>query len=330
MNNFEPTPIGGYFELADNDGNFEFPIYGVMLNTSRNALEYIIRSLHDAKHVYLPLYTCEAVVEPFKRLPNVGFSFYHINNRFEIADDIQLKDGEYLITNNYFGLKDAYIQQLADKYGDRLIVDNAQALFAPVISAIKAVYSCRKFVGVADGGVAVGISGLDAIGLVTEDTLSHCDHLVIRKEHGAEAGFKNYQHNEEMLDNQPIRLMSHYTREILSHIDYNKLIAKRRANFEYLHMALGEHNQLQLPDMSTLACPMVYPFVGRANVDLRLKLIQNKVFVACYWPNIFDWAKPNDLEYTLAERLVAIPIDQRYGEEDMNRIIEIINNGTDC
>lgn len=319
----EVKAIGGYFELADNDGTFDFPIKGVMLNTSRNALEYIIRSLPDCKHIYLPIYTCEAVVEPFKRLPNVGFSFYHINNKLEIADDIQLKDGEYLIANNYFGLKDAYIKQLADKYGDRLIVDNAQALFAPVLPGIKAAYSCRKFVGVADGGVAVGVSDFDAIGLNVEYTLSHCDHLMIRKEHGAESGFKNYQHNEEMLDNQPIRQMSSYTRDILSHIDYDKVNAKRRINFEYLHNVLGSHNQLVLPELDTFACPMVYPYIGPANADLRMKLIQNKVFVARYWPNVLNWAKPNDLEYTLAERLVAIPIDQRYGIKDINRIIEV-------
>ena len=132
--------IGGYFELAEREVEGNYPVDGVRLNTSRNALEYIIKCLPDCKHVYLPLYTCEAVVEPFKRLPNVGFSFYHINNRFEIAEEITLHDGEYLIANNYFGLKDAYIAQLAQQYGYRLIVDNAQALFAPVLPGIKAVY----------------------------------------------------------------------------------------------------------------------------------------------------------------------------------------------
>ena len=89
--------IGGYFELADREAGGRYPVDGVRLNTSRNALEYIIRSLPDVRHVYLPLYTCEAVVEPIKRLPNVGFSFYHINNKFEIADEINLKNCEYLI-----------------------------------------------------------------------------------------------------------------------------------------------------------------------------------------------------------------------------------------
>lgn len=318
--------IGGYFELANREAEGNYPVDGVRLNTSRNALEYIIRCLPDCKHVYLPLYNCEAVVEPFKRLPNVGFSFYHINNKFEIAEEVTLHEGEYLIANNYFGLKDAYIAELAQKYGDRLIVDNAQALFAPALPGIKAAYSARKYVGVADGGFAVGVDGLDVLNFELDDASEHDSHLLIRKEQGAEAGFKDYQQNEGKLDNQPIRRMAYQTQDILLHIDYQNVIAKRRANFEYLQKALGSHNQLVLPELDSFACPMVYPFIGPANVDLRSKLIVNKIFVARYWPNVLEWAKPDDLEHTLTTRLIPLPIDQRYGKEDMDRIIEIINN----
>lgn len=318
--------IGGYFELADREKDGNYPVDGVRLNTSRNALEYIIRCLPDCKHVYLPYYTCVAVVEPFKRLPKIGFSFYYINNRFEIAEEINLQDGEYLIANNYFGLKDAYIAGLAKQFGDRLIVDNAQALFAPALPGIKAFYSARKYVGVADGGFAVGVTDLDALICELDDASSHDSHLLIRKEQGAEAGFKYYLQNENKLDNQPIRRMAHQTQDILTHIDYDKVIAKRRANFEYLHKSLGSHTQLVLPELDTFACPMVYPFIGSVNVDLRRKLIENKIFVARYWPNVTDWAKPDDFEYCLTTRLIPLPIDQRYGKEDMDRIIDIIKN----
>lgn len=317
--------IGGYFELAERDAKGTYPVDGVRLNTSRNALEYIIRCLPDCKHVYIPLYTCEAVIEPFKRLPNVGFSFYHINNKFEIAEEINLHDGEYLIANNYFGLKDAYITQLAQKYGDHLIIDNAQALFAPVLPGIKATYSARKYVGVADGGFAVGVSSQDVHNYNFDDASEHDSHLLIRKERGAEAGFRDYQQNECKLDHQPIRRMAYQTQDILTHIDYDKVIAKRRVNFEYLHKYIGAHNQLVLHELDTFACPMVYPFIGPASVDLRSKLIENKIFVARYWPNVLDWAKPDDLEYTLTTRLIPLPIDQRYNIEDMGRIIRIIS-----
>ena len=71
--------IGGYFELADLDcENGRMPVEGIALNTCRNALEYIILQLADVKRIFIPYFTCEAVVEPLKRL-SIEYVFYHIN-----------------------------------------------------------------------------------------------------------------------------------------------------------------------------------------------------------------------------------------------------------
>lgn len=315
--------IGGYFEIADTNHECgDLPVEGIALNTCRNALEYIILQLIDAKRIYVPCYTCEAVIEPLKRL-QIDYVFYHINEQLEIAEDIVLSDGDYLIANNYFGIKDAYIVTLAKKYGDKLIIDNAQALFATIPPGIKAAYSARKFVGVADGGFAVGVSAIHIYEYSEDNSLEHDSHLYIRKEKGAEAGFKDYQINECKLDNQPIQRMSPQTQAILSQIDYNSIIKKRRQNYLFLCDALNEKNKLQLPSMDSFTCPMVYPFMT-SDESLRDRLIQNKVFVARYWPNVLEWCEENDLEYRLAKNVVAIPIDQRYNREHLNKILALI------
>lgn len=317
--------IGGYFELADKDCECgQMPVDGIALNTCRNALEYIILQLLDVKRIFVPYYTCEAVIEPLKRLP-IAYEFYHINEQLEIAEEIELKNGDYLIANNYFGIKDAYIEKLAKKYGDKLIVDNAQALFAPVLSNIKAAYSARKFVGVADGGSAVGVSAEPVLNYEMDDSNGHDSHLYIRKEKGAEAGFKDYQINESRLDNQPIRRMSLQTQTILSQIDYDVIIKKRRQNYQFLCNALGEENRLNLPLMDSFVCPMVYPFMTN-DESLRERLIQNKIFVACYWQNVLEWCGEKELEYKLVTRIIPLPIDQRYDQYDMEKIIELIKS----
>lgn len=319
--------IGGYFELADR-GVGVFPHQdGILLNTGRNALEYILRSIGEIKGVYLPYYTCEVVLEPLKKL-QIPWRFYHINSRLELADEIRLEAGEYLITNNYFGIKDAYIRKLAEKYSDHLIVDCAQAFFAEPIPATKSFYSARKYVGVADGGVAyLGHFPSDSVEVnEIDNTSDHESHLFKRKQFGAEAGFEDYQKNEKKLDNQPIRRMSDTTRQILDHIDYEFIIARRRSNFAFLQNALGTMNSLLLPGMDSFVCPMVYPFVTGSGLKLRKELIAKKVFVAHYWPNI----KRNsefETEFDLSEMIVPIPCDQRYGEEEMRIITEIIRDG---
>ena len=317
--------IGGYFELADTDhecGNL--PVDGIALNTCRNALEYIILQLVDAKRIFVPYYTCEAVIEPLKRLL-VDYEFYHVNEQLEIAEELVIGEGDYLIVNNYFGIKDAYIAELAKKYGEKLIVDNAQALFAPVLPGIKAAYSTRKYVGVADGGFAVGVSATSAADYEVDNSLEHDSHLYIRKEKGAEAGFKNYQVNECKLDNQPIRRMSSQTKEILSQIDYNSVIEKRRQNYLFLSNAISDKNKLQLPSIDSFTCPMVYPFMTD-DESLRARLIQNKVFVARYWPNVLEWCAEDEIECKFVTQIIALPIDQRYGKREMNKIVEIFEN----
>lgn len=315
--------IGGYFELADKDCECApMPVEGVALNTCRNALEYIILQSPDAKRIFVPYYTCEAVIEPLKRLP-IEYEFYHINEHLEIAEEIVLQEGEYLIANNYFGVKDAYITKLAERYGNRLIVDNAQALFAPVLPGIKAAYSTRKFVGVADGGFAVGVSAEFSLSCEVDNSSEHDSHLYIRKEKGAEAGFKDYQANEQKLDNQPIKRMSPQTQSILSHIDYEALIQQRRQNYLLLSDALGEMNLLQLPSMDSFACPMVYPFMTN-DESLRARLIENKVFVARYWPNVLKWCEEHDLEYKFAHSLLPLIVDHRYDENAMKILKQII------
>lgn len=318
--------IGGYFELADYEEGVFPHQNGILLNTGRNALEYILRSLDEVKRVYLPYYTCEVVLEPLKKL-HIPWEFYHINTNFEIEDEIHPNKGEYIIANNYFGIKDAYIHTLAERFGDHLIVDCAQALFATPISGVKTFYSTRKFVGVADGGVAYLGNISDGRVQVNEIdcTVDHDSHLYKRKQLGAEAGFTDYQENETKLDNQAIRWMSKTTKRILDHINYEKVVDKRRENYSFLSEALLEKNFLILPDVDSFVCPMVYPFVTRIDRNLRKELIDNKVYVAKYWPNIYQLIN-YETEYNLATRLVPIPCDQRYGIEEMRVIIEIINH----
>ena len=318
--------IGGYFELADYEEGVFPHQNGILLNTGRNALEYILRSIGDVRGIYLPYYTCEVVLEPLKKL-HIPWFFYHIDAHFEIVDEIDPQEGEYIIANNYFGIKDAYIQQLAEKYGDHLIVDCSQALFAKPIPGIKTFYSTRKFVGVADGGVAY--LGNVPEGRVPvkemECTEDHDSHLYKRKQYGAEVGFADYQANEMKLDNQPIRWMSNLTRDILDHIDYEKVVSRRRDNFRFLQKAFQDKNFLSLPDLSSFACPMVYPLVTRSGNDLRKVLIENRVFVAKYWPSVHKLSTYN-VEYDLATNSIFIPCDQRYGETEMIKIIKILNN----
>ena len=58
---------------------------------------------------------------------------------------------------------------------------------------------------------------------------------------------------------------------------------------------------------------------------LREFLIDNKIFVAKYWPNVEKYIEGNNnWEYYFVNNLLPLPIDQRYNLTDMKRIVDLI------
>ena len=120
--------------------------------------------------------------------------------------------------------------------------------------------------------------------------------------------------------------MSNLTKGLLQSIPWTKICSKRKQNFQVLHESLGASNQLgDLIDSATYSCPMVYPYFHQDGERLRKMLIERRIFVASYWPNVLDWVGCDDsLESRLTRLLVPLPIDQRYGLADMQRLIEYL------
>lgn len=312
--------IGGYFEL-ELPHHEEYHKKALRLNSGKNCLEYILRCRNYSK-VYVPYYTCDVVLKPFQEL-GIAYEFYHVNMHLELSHDLHLNSGEALLYTNYYGLKQRYTEELAQKYGNSLIVDNTQAFFARPLSGIDTFYTCRKFFGVPDGAYLY-CDAVNADGLEQSASYDRFEHLLKRIDLSAGEGFGAYHENEDRLEHQPIRTMSKLTQRLMQSIDYDDIAERRKSNYKLLHKALGEENNLKLT-LDEDAVPMVYPFLPSVE-GLREKLIENKVFVARYWPNVLDWTTKDDIEYLLAYQMQPLPIDQRYGEDDMKRIIEIIQN----
>lgn len=311
-------PIGGYFSL-ELPSHEEYHKDAIRLNTGRNCLEYILRA-RGYKKVYIPYYTCDVVLEPFKKL-GVPYEYYHIDIHFEIRDRFRLKEGEALLYTNYYGLKQRYVEQLAAKVGNRLIVDNTQAFYAKPIAGIDTFYTCRKFFGVPDGAYLYSDKYLEEE-LGQDQSYERMLSLTKRIDISPEAGYQDFRDTSRALAGQPIKRMSKLTQRMMQGIDYETLARRRRANYLKLHAALGKGNNMELP-LEDDAVPMVYPYLVPVK-GLREKLIENKVFVARYWPSVLECTNKEDIEYLLAYQMQPLPIDQRYGEREMRFIIEVI------
>ena len=307
-------PIGGYFEL-ELPRHPEYHAEAIALNSGRFALEYILRCRQYNK-VYLPYFTCDSVLEPILKL-GLPYEFYHIDRKYHITDEITLADGEALIYTNYWGLQDSYCKTLAAKYGKQLILDYTQAFYSKPIAGIDTAYSCRKFFGVPDGGYLYTDAKAD-FEIKQDESYNRMDSLVKRIDISPEAGYGDFRRVSEEFEAASIRYMSKFTKRMMQGVDYEAVAQRRIDNYNYLRKHLGGR-PLHYGEV-----PMIFPYESEQGQNLRKQLIAQKVFVAKYWPNVDEWAGEVASETWMANHILPLPIDQRYTELDMARIVELI------
>lgn len=325
--NIEKQFIGGYLDWEFPIGINSFPHEeGVLVNSGHGALQLILQHINMVTKVWIPYYTCNIVLDTLKKL-RIRYEFYHINYDLEVVELPRLRENEYLVYVNYFGIMDRYVDFLAEIYGAQLIIDNAQAFFACPHKDCYQIYSPRKFVGVPDGGVALSPVGLDISYLQSGKSYDICQHLLMRSEGLVLEGYDYFKNNEKTLGFESLKKMSTITQKILHSLDYESIISIRRHNYKYLdshlHASNGLKKLLYRRNIEECECPMIYPYYTD-DLHLRERLIRQHIFVAQYWPNVFEWCSINDIEYSLCQHIIPLPIDQRYNKDDMNKIINMI------
>jgi hypothetical protein len=312
--------IGGYFEL-ELQKNKEYHQDAIRLNSGRNAFEYILRARGYDK-VYLPYYTCDAMLEPIRKLA-INYSFYHIDEKFcPLFNYSYLGTKDAFVYNNYFGINDTQLERVAESCGN-LIIDNSQAFFSNPLSNIDTFYSARKFFGVPDGAYLYTNKKMK-MNFEKDISYTRFYHLLKSIDIDAKAGYPDFKSNESSLIDQSIKLMSELTQRMLGSFDYVSVAQKRRKNFDYIHSKLKSTNSLTL-NIKDNMIPMVYPYLVPNGNKLKKKLISNKIYVATYWPNVLEYCEKDSFEYALANNTVFLPIDQRYGVDEMVYIYEKIN-----
>jgi len=311
--------IGGYFELELPKGK-EYHQKAIRLNTGRNAFEYILRAKSYTK-VYLPYYTCDVMLEPINKL-NLKYDFYPIDPTFNPIFDFSLiKENDVFVYTNYFGICDGQVKILSKKCKN-LIIDNSQAFYSKPLSGIDTFYSARKFFGVPDGAYLFTDKELEE-DFERDFSYKRFEHLLGRMDVNAESFYTSFKRNDKALENQPIKIMSKLTQRILQSIDYEEAKRIRSNNFQTLHKSLEKMNLLNF-ELEKNAVPMVYPLLIENGLEEKKRLIENKIFIATYWPNVFRWVDKNSYEYKLTESLLPLPIDQRYEKNVMNEIISVL------
>ncbi len=322
----QDVTIGGFFGLelaAATPCPYPESDHCAWVSSGRAAFACLLKGFPvPLKRVHVPRFTCDTVLEPLARL-GLEAVRYGCTEQLEPLLPTRFAPGDAVLLTNYFGLTGDVVARAATELRQRKIpvfVDATTAFFAKPLPGVPTFYSPRKFMGVTDGGMACAPYAIPLPG--DEDfSASRARVLTERLRRGATAALPASEAAENDLHAEP-RRMARFTRALLSGMDYERMAASRCRNYRQLHAALAELNHLNLP-AEPGSPPCYYPLVT-AIPGLRDELIDAGIALPLFWPEVLETCPPDSAESRLARRLLPLPLDQRYGEADMEQLLHLI------
>ena len=312
--------IGGYLELERLAGE---PYHGdlIALNCGRGALAYLAE-LRGMRRVWLPDLMCGSVPALFRR-EGIEVGTYAVGE--DLLPDygsLSVGPGEWMLLMDYYcQLRAGDVEEALRRSGGRLVVDETQGFFRTPWPGADTVYTCRKWFGVSDGAyLATSDWARLPRELPRDESHARMGYLLGRFERPASEFFAEAGENNDRFASEPARAMSPITENILRAVDYAAARRRRDANWDVLDARLSGINGLR-PRRPEGA--FMYPlYLGGRAPGVRRALIAESVYVPVLWPDVErgrgEWAR------RYSEGVLPLPLDQRYGIEDMARMLEVL------
>ena len=117
---------------------------------------------------------------------------------------------------------------------------------------------------------------------------------------------------------EPCR-MSDLSAAILRIVDWATIKKSRRRNYEYLLSELGK--LAIFPNLPRDVVPLGFPIRVRNRDRVRRSLFNERIYPAVHW-EIVDLVPAEFISsHRLAREIMTLPSDQRYGRDDMKRMV---------
>lgn len=308
--------------------------------SGRTAIETVLKNELHIKKVLLPSYCCDAMIEPF-RAQGIDVEFYDVNYNEELEIDLNIQDNvDAILWCNYFGyyLKMPNLNDFINR-GGIIIEDITHSFYSETKYNKQSNYliaSIRKWEPILCGGYCASLKNkmnYKPSKLPSENYLKKKKNaMVLKKEYLDGNTFINKDEflsefstcNKWLKENYSELFIDQDSIHILSQIDYEKNVKKRRENAIELYKSLNQRTTLKfLFDETLMDCPLFVPILIKCGKrdKLRHHLIENGIYCPVHWP------KPNmNCKSNLYDLELSLICDQRYNKKNMQRIAEIINN----
>ncbi|WP_312074560.1 hypothetical protein [Atlantibacter sp.] len=313
--------FGGYFPL-------ELPPFGThyypdarAYHSARSALCHFLMTLRPSR-LWLPHLICQSVIDAVIK-SGIKISWYQLDEDYFPRLSQPFGSNDYLLYVDYLGHCREQKKRLLQTFpAQKIVFDHSQAFFENMQPALANLYSPRKFFGIADGGLLDTSLDIPVPEVQDRSSLSHATHLLLQHEYDTRSGYCAFQQAESALNDINISRMSALSEKILLSVDYLRVKQIRERNYRILRQRLDEINTFHFTD-NLVNGPFCYPLFYPAR-ELRQELISQGVFVATYWSEVLQRVDPASVEANYVSYMVPLPCDQRYSEEDMEQLSDIV------
>ena len=313
--------IGGFFELELPNKGSLYHDRALALANGRVCFKVLLDRVKPTK-VYLPFYCCDSIILPLLEA-QIPFEYYAINTAFDPVGIPLLGDSELFVYINYFGLKTQTSRKLSKLLGQQLVVDNTHAFFEESYGISWAFNSVRKFFGVPDGGFLYSPQYLEDN--YTPNAHIITEHLWLRLFDRQEDANEFY-HQSEAAQTLELKGMSNLTKQILYSVKFLDVARARKKYFKILDRVLRPLNQLPANVFNLMqdAVPFCYPFLCHKPIHKKL-FDEQRIFIPSLWNDVLKRdTEGYAFEKKMAQNILALPIDHRLDDHDLQRIIELV------
>ena len=195
-------------------------------------------------------------------------------------------------------------------------------------------YSPRKFVGVPDGGILLWRRPAAALGAESlkpapfDGWLNSFEAIWLRREQdgGGVRGpwFDRFRAAEAAQPCGPFAMSALSRRLLAGGWDLRAAVSARRRNYRRLRDALRPW--ALFPELPPGVAPLGFPVRLTNRDDVRAALIRERIFPPIHWPIRGVVPEQFAASHRLADSLMTLPCDQRYGAGDMDRIVSVFRS----
>lgn len=349
--------IGSIFSISklEESGTISSPLdeSAVHFSLCREALFVIARHFEGSqRRVLLPAYTCQTVIDPFLQL-GWKIRYYNITNQLRIDTENLLYECERFspsvcVAHPYYGadLNERELQALSvvKSKGCALIEDLTQCIFSTQRDTVFDFFigSYRKWFPIPDGAFLMSKGSVAE--LVMDEMLenrafvhSMSDAMYLRGVF-LQTGDENVKEISRRVGNVAIghisgiihpHRMSDFSIGLLSRIDIDKAKRRRMDNYRYLYEHLSINDDCLPVDrkLNEITCPpLFFPIYVKDRAVFQKKLAHQEIYAPVLWPVQTSTVMINDNIKRIYNEILMLPVDQRYGLCDMERMLGVIES----